>query len=447
MSFKRMIEVANLSKKFNLYSNTLNRLAGLLIPRLKKKSKNEYVALQDISFNVQRGETIGIIGKNGAGKSTLLQIITGTLTPNSGSVIVYGKVAALLELGSGFNPEYSGIENIYMNATLLGLNRKEIDSKIQKIIEFADIGEFVYQPVKIYSSGMLLRLAFSVIAHVDAEILIIDEALAVGDAFFTQKCMRFIRDFKKNGTLILVTHDMAAVRSLCDRVLWIEKGRLRADGDPDSISKMYIEEHYNELQTIKKIGATQEHKNRNKRERPIYDARRDWVNLNGYRNDIKIFKFNGIDGFGNRNVSIVDVRFENDSGETLLYVVGGELVKLTIDLEVSMDCISPIVGFFLKDRLGQTLFGDNTFITYIDSSITLEGGREYSASFEFQMPRLPKGDYMLTAAVASGTQSDNVQEHWIHDALLIKSESSCVASGLIGISMHKINIEEEKHAH
>lgn len=447
MSFEQIIEVANLSKKFNLYSNTLNRLAGLLISGLNKKSKKEYIALQNISFSVRRGETIGIIGKNGAGKSTLLQIITGTLTPDLGTVTVHGKVAALLELGSGFNPEYSGIENIYMNATLFGLSKKEIDSKLQKIIEFADIGEFVYQPVKIYSSGMLLRLAFSVIAHVDAEVLIVDEALAVGDAFFTQKCMRFIREFKKNGTLILVTHDMAAVRSLCDRVIWIEKGVLKADGDPDSISKMYIEEHYNEVQSIKKIDTRIGNKNNGEKKRPIYDQRREWINLNGVRNDIKIFEFSGIDGFGNRNVSIVDVRFENDSGEALLYVVGGELVKLVINLEVSMDCESPIVGFFLKDRLGQTLFGDNTYITYLDSPITLNAGRLYSTFFEFQMPRLPKGDYVLTAAVASGTQSDNVQEHWIHDALMIKSESSCVASGLIGIPMHRINIEEDNNVH
>ena len=183
----------------------------------------DFYALRDISFDVSRGETVGIIGRNGSGKSTLLQIIAGTLSPSEGQVSVRGRVAALLELGAGFNPDYTGRENAYLNAQLLGLSKSQVDERFEDIAAFADIGEFIDQPVKVYSSGMYVRLAFAVVAHVDADVLIIDEALAVGDAFFTQKCMRFLRSFMSRGTVLFVSHDTGSVRNLCNRAIWLEK--------------------------------------------------------------------------------------------------------------------------------------------------------------------------------------------------------------------------------
>ncbi len=200
----------------------------------------EFWALRDVEFTVERGETVGIIGRNGSGKSTLLQLICGTLAPTAGEVKVKGRVAALLELGAGFNPEFSGRENVYMCASILGLERAEIDRRFPDIAAFAEIGEFIERPVKTYSSGMYVRLAFAVIAHVDADILVIDEALAVGDAFFTQKCMRFLRDFQKRGSLLFVSHDTSAVINLCRRALWLEEGRMRMAGSAKDVCEAYL---------------------------------------------------------------------------------------------------------------------------------------------------------------------------------------------------------------
>ncbi|HBQ8517522.1 TPA: ABC transporter ATP-binding protein, partial [Klebsiella pneumoniae] len=206
------IELDSVSKCFFIYRNPADRLKQFILPRLgiKKKCYDEFWAVNGVSLNIKKGETVAIIGRNGSGKSTLLQMICGTLQPTCGTIKVNGKIAALLELGSGFNPEFTGRENVYLNAAVYGLTRSEIELKFNDIVKFADIGDFIDQPVKNYSSGMYVRLAFAVIAHVDADILVVDEALAVGDAVFTQKCMRFIRKFQENGTLIFVSHDMAS---------------------------------------------------------------------------------------------------------------------------------------------------------------------------------------------------------------------------------------------
>ena len=197
-----------------------------MIGRAPSTFFREFWALKDVSFEVKRGETVGIIGRNGSGKSTLLQIICGTLSPTGGQVETHGRVAALLELGSGFNPEFTGRENVYMNGSVIGLSRDEIDTLFDDIVAFADIGEFIDQPVKTYSSGMYVRLAFAVIAHVNADTLVIDEALAVGDVFFVQKCMRFLRKFMDEGTIIFVSHDTGAVVNLCNRAFMLNKGQV-----------------------------------------------------------------------------------------------------------------------------------------------------------------------------------------------------------------------------
>lgn len=236
------IKVQNLSKVYKLYDKPIDRLKESLHP-FKKKYHKDFYALNDVSFEIKKGETVGIIGKNGAGKSTLLKIITGVLTPSSGHVHVNGRIASLLELGAGFNPEYTGVENIYLQGTLMGYTHEEMESKIQAILDFADIGDFVYQPVKSYSSGMFARLAFAVNINVDPDILIVDEALSVGDMNFQAKCMTAMDRIKQKGTTIFfVSHDIGSVKSLCDKGIYIKNGVMHAIGKASDVAEMFIKE-------------------------------------------------------------------------------------------------------------------------------------------------------------------------------------------------------------
>ena len=234
------IKVSHLTKVYKLYDKPIDRLKESLHP-LKKKYHKEFYALNDVSFEIKKGETVGIIGKNGAGKSTLLKIITGVLTPSSGHVHTNGRIASLLELGAGFNPEYTGVENIYLQGTLMGYSHSEMEAKVDEILTFADIGDFVYQPVKMYSSGMFARLAFAVAINVDPDILIVDEALSVGDAAFQLKCFAKMQKLRNNGTTILfVSHDTYSVRTLCTNALWINKGCLVDAGNPVEVINNFL---------------------------------------------------------------------------------------------------------------------------------------------------------------------------------------------------------------
>jgi lipopolysaccharide transport system ATP-binding protein len=219
-----------LGKRYDIHDSPHQRLLQYLWPPARRLGR-EFWALRGVNIEIRRGETIGIIGRNGSGKSTLLQLLCGTIPPTEGTVELSGRVAALLELGAGFNPEFTGIENVILNASILGLTRRQIDARLDDILAFADIGDFARQPVKQYSSGMFLRLAFAVVAHVDADILVIDEALAVGDVLFVQKCLRFLHQFRERGTLLFVSHDIGMVRKLCDRAIWFEQGGVRMMGD------------------------------------------------------------------------------------------------------------------------------------------------------------------------------------------------------------------------
>ena len=233
------ISVNDVSKMYKLYDNPMDRLKESLGLSKKKKYK-EHFALDHVSFQVNKGETVGIIGTNGSGKSTILKIITGVLSPTGGNVTVNGRISALLELGAGFNMEYSGIENVYLNGSMIGFSREEIDAKLQSILDFADIGDFVYQPVKTYSSGMFVRLAFAVAINIDPEILIVDEALSVGDVFFQAKCYRKFEEFKKMGkTILFVSHDLSSIGKYCDRVVLLNKGRKLAEGDAKEMVNLY----------------------------------------------------------------------------------------------------------------------------------------------------------------------------------------------------------------
>src|SRR5258708_645927 len=243
MSSEPIVRAQHLGKVYRLYDRPQDRLLEALSLG-RRKLHRDFHALDDVSFDVGRGETIGIIGRNGSGKSTLLQMVAGTLTPSAGAVKINGRVAALLELGAGFNPEFTGRENVIINGMLMGLSREEVLARFESIRAFADIDEFLDQPVKTYSSGMYTRLAFAVVAHVDADLLIVDEVLAVGDAFFQQKCMRFLRAFQKRGAILFVSHDTTSVTALCNRALWLDHGRVRAEGSAEAVSKAYLDAFY-----------------------------------------------------------------------------------------------------------------------------------------------------------------------------------------------------------
>jgi len=443
MSSDIAIKVENLSKCYQLYDKPRDRLKQMLM-RGHRQYYREFWALKDISFEIKKGETIGIIGRNGSGKSTLLQLICGTLNPTSGSIHTHGRIAALLELGSGFNPEFTGRENVYMNASVLGLSKEEIDARFDEIVAFADIGDFIEQPVKTYSSGMYVRLAFAVIAHVDADILVIDEALSVGDAFFVQKCMRFLRRFMEKGTVLFVSHDTGAVINFCQRAIWLDKGISKNQGEPKEIAQLYLAESYESQQgeSALTIDKADERQNMVTTAQPR-DMRLDYINSTSYRNDIELYNFiPEAASFGKGGGGIASVQFLDETGRPLAWVVGGEKVTLKIVCRASVDLFSPIIGFVVNDRLGQTLFGDNTCNFSKQAPLNISSGDAFEAFFEFAMPILPMGDYSVTVSLAEGTQQDHVQHHWMHDALIFKSHSSSVCTGLVGVPMRHIRMSK-----
>lgn len=441
------IHVQNLSKCYHIYDAPRDRLKQFVLPRLQrlaglppKQYFREFWALKDISFEIKKGETVGIIGRNGSGKSTLLQMICGTLNPSSGSVQTYGRIAALLELGSGFNPEFTGRENVYMNAAVLGLSNEEIDKRFDDIVAFADIGDFIEQPVKTYSSGMMVRLAFAVIAHVDADILVIDEALAVGDAFFTQKCMRYLRNFMKTGTVLFVSHDTGAVVNLCSKAVLLDHGQIKASGTPKQVTELYLETLYESSQGDIQIDKTDlSVSNEYHTDLEYKDAREALINGSTLRNDIEVFKFEPEkSGFGTDIAVISSVVLRGSDGAPLSWAVGGEDVILEIRCKAHEQILRPIVGFQFKDRLGQVVFTDNTYLSYQFNSPTVDAGNELIAKFEFRLPILPTGDYSVTVALAEGTQENHVQHHWMHEALIVRVHASSVCQGLVGIPMKAI---------
>lgn len=455
MSSEVAIRVRSVSKSFRSYAYPGRRLRQMacnalarisfgavrenLLSRARKQS-SEFWALRDVSFEVARGQTVGVIGRNGSGKSTLLQIVCGTLAPTSGSVEVVGRVAALLELGSGFNPDYTGRENIYFNAQLLGLTRQQVDQRFDAIAAFADIGAFLDEPVKTYSSGMFVRLAFAVIAHVDADILVIDEALAVGDAFFTQKCMRFLRSFMRTGTVLFVSHDTASIKSLCNRAIWLEAGQLLRDGPPKEVSDLYMQAFYETRQGTSTHTALRPQFAID-RARPTKDQRLSVIHHSNLRNDLRVVAFDPhAPSFGDGGATICDVVFTDESDDPLSWVVGGEEVQLRIVVRADRELQAPIIGFFVKDKLGQFLFGDNTYLAQLDDPVPCPAGQFLVGNFRFRMPILKRGEYSLSAAIAEGTQEEHQQLQWIHDALVFRSEASTVSTGLIGIPMSAVSL-------
>tara|TARA_R100000935_G_scaffold8896_1_gene18512 strand:+ start:3417 stop:4745 length:1329 start_codon:yes stop_codon:yes gene_type:complete len=439
MSYNIAVSAQGVGKRYNIFRKPEDRLKQMLSFG-RKKYYAEYWALQNVSFEVARGETLGILGRNGAGKSTLLQMICGILRPTTGTVQVNGRIAALLELGAGFNPEFTGRENVFLAATILGLEHWQVAERFEAIAEFAGIGDFMEQPVKLYSSGMYARLAFAVAAHVDADILVVDEILAVGDAAFTQKCMRFIQGFREHGSLLFVSHDTGSINNLCDRAIWIDKGEMRGEGPAKDIAFSYIASLYGDGEGDGfQIGG--ERKAPVNQGRRVDDPRREMLESSQKRNDIEVFDFdpNG-PWFGDRGATILDARLLDVEGRELNAVTGGEEVVLEVRAEAHVDLERPIVGFYIKDKLGQNLFGDNTFLTYATAPVAARDGELVVARFHFQLPFLPTGDYSVNVAIANGTQTDHVQHHWMDDARFFRVTASHVAKGIVGIPMLDIEL-------
>lgn len=454
------VSVESLGKRYDIYAKPVDRLKQMVLPRLGRFTGkhgqsyyDEFWALRDVSFSVRRGETVGIIGRNGSGKSTLLQMICGTLHPTEGSVTSHGRVAALLELGAGFNPEFTGEENIYLSGLLYGIAEKELRKRFDSILAFAEIGDFIQQPVKTYSSGMYVRLAFAVAAHVDADTLIIDEALSVGDVRFTQKCMRFLREFQKRGTLLFVSHDTSAVTNLCSRAVWLDSGHLLMDGSAGEVVESYLAAQHAadraatgekvQVRSIKRSTGSGNPSRVAPVPRDVKDPRQDLLNAQGARNHVMPFEFDpqSIDReFGAGAARIVNVRLLGEEGGEQSLMQGGEVIELVIDAVVNDPIEAPIFGFHVKDRLGQHLFGDNTYLSYHEHPMSFAAGDGMQARFRFRMPVLPNGDYSIDVALATGTQDDHTQQHWMHDALAFKASESTMRHGLVGIPMHSIKI-------
>lgn len=441
MSSDLAIRVQGLGKAYQIFRKPEDRLKQMLW-RGHRQFYEEFWGLQGVDLSVYRGETVGIIGRNGSGKSTFLQLVCGTLSPTCGELTVKGRVAALLELGSSFNPEFTGKENVYLAASILGLTSEQIDARYESITEFAAIGDFINHPVKIFSSGMYARLAFSLVAHVDADILIIDEILAVGDAAFTQKCMRFLHQFREKGTLLFVSHDTASVTNLCNRVVWLDNGVVREIGPAKEICHNFLAALYHEKENANTFRIGGSRKAPTDRAMRVKDPRSEMLKNSSRRNELEIFDFDpNAPWFGERGASICEVAISDQHGSLLTTLDGGEEVTLIIRCVSEQPLARPILGFYVKDRLGQYLFGDNTYLMYRDVDRSLEKGQRFHAMFRFQLPYLPTGDYSVIAAIAEGTPEDHALHHWIDDALFFRVHSSHIQRGLIGIPMLAIEFE------
>lgn len=409
------IKVLNLKKVYKLYDKPTSRLKEALSVS-KKIYSTDFYALNNINFSVHTGETVGIIGANGSGKSTLLKIITGVLGITEGEVEVDGRISALLELGAGFNPEYTGMENIYLNGTMNGLSKEEVDKKISDIVNFADIGPFINQPVKTYSSGMFVRLAFAVAINIDPEILIVDEALSVGDVFFQSKCYRKFDEFKKKGkTILFVSHDMGSILKYCDRVIVLNKGELVAQGSPGEMVDIY-----------KKILVNQ-FGDEDKTEKALSDKKEEsetWKNMLDINpNHIE---------YGDKRAEIIDFAIIDDKGEVTNTLVKEKEFEIKLRVEFFENISNPIFAFTIKDMKGTELTGTNTVIEKIDTG-SLSCGDIVEISFKQKM--VLQGGLFLLSLGCTGYEGDNlVVYHRLYDITSIHLSSYKNSVGIFDLN-------------
>ena len=414
------IDVRDVTKIYKLYDKPIDRLKESLNP-LHRNYHRDFYALNHISFQVKKGETVGIIGTNGSGKSTILKIITGVLTPTTGTVQVDGVISALLELGAGFNMDYTGIENIYMNGTMMGFSRKEMDEKLQDILDFADIGDFVYQPVKTYSSGMFVRLAFALAINVDPEILIVDEALSVGDVFFQAKCYRRMEEIRKSGTTILmVTHDMGSIIKYCDKVVLLNRGEFVAEGAPGRMVDLYKKILAGQMESLKEEleemndfsgdsvsgGGALEDKEFKKEETRGGGLMKDKIAVNANRTE-----------YGDGREAIFDFGLEDQRGNLSNLILKGEMFTIREKIRFFADIKAPIFTYTIKDKKGTSLTGTNTMYEGADIK-PVKNGDVYEVSFTQKMT-LQGGEYLLSMSCTGFEGEEHVVYHRLYDVASI----------------------------
>ena len=393
------ISVKHLTKIYKLYDKPMDRLKESLGLTRKKKYREHY-ALNDVSFDVLRGETVGIIGTNGSGKSTILKIITGVLNATQGEVIVNGRISALLELGAGFNMEYSGLENVYLNGTMIGFSREEIDKKLDDILAFADIGDFIHQPVKTYSSGMFVRLAFAVAINIEPEILIVDEALSVGDVFFQAKCYKKFEDFKKMGkTILFVSHDLGSISKYCDRVILLNKGNKMAEGAPKEMVNLYKKvlvglEDTEDVPKEEKKSAEDDSSSMDKWSRP-------------FETNPNVLEY------GNGWANIIDFTIADENGTSTNTIEKGTIFDIKMKVKFQESVQEPIFAYSIKNLQGTEITGTNTLFEKSDIN-PKEKGQICEITFTQEM-NLQGGEYLLSLGCTGYVNGEFEVFHRLYD--------------------------------
>lgn len=398
------VEFHRVSKSYPIYESPGDRLKELITPKRYQFHK-DFWALRDVSFDIQRGETFCIVGENGSGKSTLLQILAGILQPSSGTVKVDGRVAALLELGSGFNPEFSGRDNVFLNASILGFSNKEIERRFRDIEEFAEIGDFIHQPVKTYSSGMAVRLAFAVAIHVDPDILLVDEALAVGDVYFRQRCMRKVHELRSRGvTIVFVSHAVGDVKAIGDRVMWLDQGRVIELGNPDHVVARYL------ARMVEKDSAYLTHK------KPLDRALGAGPAI---APEVAITLPNCDHRYGDGRAEVLGIAVFDSAGRPMHVLEPGGKAVVRISVRAKEEVARPIVGFMMRNHLGLDFCGSNT---------TREGyelppmtpGDVTTVDFHLELPELYAGSFSFSPAIADGTLLGYTMCDWVENAVALQ---------------------------
>ncbi|MDU2063360.1 MAG: ABC transporter ATP-binding protein [Sporomusaceae bacterium] len=421
-----VIDVKNLSKAYKIYNKPVDRLKESLHP-LGRQYHQEFFAVKDLSFSIRKGEMVGIIGRNGSGKSTLLKMLTGVLTPTSGQIDMTGRVSALLELGAGFNPEFTGRENIYFHGTIMGYTKEEMDSKVDAILEFADIGQFIEQPVKTYSSGMFVRLAFAVAIAVEPEILIIDEALAVGDLRFQQKAIRKMKELMAKAKAILfVSHDMRSVRTFCNRVIWLADGRLFQSGEPKKVARLYedfmihgiLPEEKAEPCEREEITVTGESNGEAQREAgsAMTGDCSDTSKETGL-NWLDLSPFAALGGEATRFIAAALVLPEGKDSQDLQ---GDELLTLYTRVAVQKPVYQPLFGFGIFNDKGVPLvhFNSDTALTQVQC--LHESTEPFCIRYCLKLPGLRPGTYFISIGLDEGTMEDHTVVHHVSDCFSLK---------------------------
>lgn len=428
-----VINIENISKKYNLYAKPQDRFREA-VGIHNHSLHSDFYALRNISFDVKRGETVGIIGTNGSGKSTLLKIITGVLNPTEGKVSVEGRVSALLELGAGFNQEYTGLENIYLNGRMMGYSRKEMEAKVPAIVEFADIGDFIHQPVKTYSSGMFARLAFAVAINVEPDILIVDEALSVGDLFFQNKCFRKFEELKnKNVTILFVSHDISSVRQMCSRVLWIEKGTQRIFDQSTLVCDMYMDMKRRGMNELTSLNQESSYAN---------------IDAEKVTGKVCVPAISYKEGkFISDEFDILSSFFRNRDGKIVNQIVVDEEISMHVFVKLNKDMSDLIVGFVLENAKGLPVYDINNYINQ-QQGVCGKKDEVLEIVYRHTMPRLMKGTYIVSVAIAQGTQEKHVMKTWLHGTNEVEIINTGYNSSYIEIpSDVSVNCYKNKNVH